>query len=58
MDIFLARDLTIGVAQPEDDEQITMRFFALSKVVKMIAKKQIIDGKTIAATFWMRDKLR
>jgi ADP-ribose pyrophosphatase len=58
MDIFLARDLKIGVAQPEDDEQITMRFIALSKVVKMIDKKQIIDGKTIAATFWLREKLR
>jgi ADP-ribose pyrophosphatase len=58
MDIFLARDLTIGVAQPEDDEQITMRFVPLGKVVQMIDKKQIIDGKTIAATFWLRDKLR
>jgi hypothetical protein len=41
-----------------DDEQITMRLVPLSKMVKMIDRKQIIDGKTIAAAFWLRDKMR
>ena len=58
MDIFLARDLIQGKASPMDDEQITMRFVPLSKLVKMIDKKEIIDGKTIAATFWLREKMR
>jgi ADP-ribose pyrophosphatase len=58
MDIFLARELTFGQASPMDDEQITMRLVALSKVVKMIARRQIIDGKTIAGALWLRDRMR
>lgn len=58
MDIFLARDLTIGQASPMEDEQITMRFVPLSKLVKMIERKQVIDGKTISAVYWWREKMR
>src|SRR3954470_21032972 len=36
MDIFLAEGLTLGAAQPEEDEQITMRFVPLREALKWV----------------------
>jgi ADP-ribose pyrophosphatase len=58
MDIYLARELTLGVAEPEDDEQITFRFVPLSRVLRMIASTKIVDAKTIAGVLWFREQLR
>src|SRR5579864_1146262 len=57
MHVFLARKLSPGKARPEDDERITVRFFPLQQAVKMALSGKIIDGKTLAALFWLEKKL-
>lgn len=54
MAIYLARDLKRGKAQPEEDEVIRKRFFALSDAVRMVANKRIEDAKTIAGIFFLK----
>jgi ADP-ribose pyrophosphatase len=58
MQVFLARELRKGRAQPEEDERITVRFFPLSQAVKMAITGKIIDAKTIAPLLWFERKLR
>jgi ADP-ribose pyrophosphatase len=53
MAIYLARDLTRGPAQPEDDENIKTRFFPLSTVIQMAVSGRLLDGKTIAGVLWL-----
>ena len=54
MAIYLARDLSRGKAQPEDDEAIRIRFVPLSDVVHKIMSGKIRDGKTIAGVLWFQ----
>lgn len=49
MQVFLAEDLTVGVATPEEDESIDVAAIPLSKVLKMIAKGKVLDGKTLVS---------
>jgi len=58
MAIYLARDLTRGDAQPEEDEMIALRFFPLSRVVRMAMNGTLRDGKTIAAVLWYERRQR
>ncbi len=58
MAIYLARGLTQGAAQPEEDEMIAKRFFPLSRAVQMTMNGAIRDGKTIAAILWYERSLR
>lgn len=58
MHVYLARGLKKGKAQPEDDERISVRFFPLKQVRKMALAGKIIDGKTLAALFWLEEKFR
>jgi len=53
MSIYLARDLTLGTAQPEDDEVIEISTVPLGKAVSMIMRGQIQDAKTIAGVLWL-----
>src|SRR5262244_2035369 len=57
MEVFLARQLTKGKAQPEEDERIAIRFFALPQAVKMAMTGKIKDAKTLASLFWLENKL-
>jgi ADP-ribose diphosphatase len=57
MSIYLASDLKAGIAQPEDDERITTRFFPLSRAKQMALKGAIRDAKTIAGIFWLASKV-
>jgi len=57
MEVFLARQLTKGKAQPEEDERIAVRFFPLPQAVKMATTGKIKDAKTLASLFWLGDKL-
>jgi ADP-ribose pyrophosphatase len=54
MDVFLADGLTLGAAQPEEDEQITMRFVPMQEALRWVAKNQIRDAKTIAGLLWLK----
>jgi ADP-ribose diphosphatase len=58
MQVYLARDLTKGAAQPEEDERITARFFTLKQVLSMVLSGKIIDAKTLAPLLWLDKKLR
>lgn len=53
MDVFLARDLHQGKAQPEEDEQIEARFFPLKQVLTMMRDGKIVDAKTMTAVLWL-----
>jgi ADP-ribose pyrophosphatase len=53
MSIYLAQGLRPGIAQPEEDEQITTRFFPLSAALRMVSKGLIRDAKTISGVFWL-----
>jgi ADP-ribose pyrophosphatase len=59
MSLYLAQGLTAGVAQPEDDEVITVRFFPLKDAMSMVVRNVIRDAKTISGVLWLsheRDK--
>jgi len=58
MTVYLARGLHKGVAEPEEDERITVRFFPLRQAVQMAMTGKIIDAKTIASLLWLEKKLR
>jgi ADP-ribose pyrophosphatase len=55
MSIFLARGLKPGIAQPEADEMITVRFFTLKTALAMVRKGTIRDAKTISGILWLGD---
>jgi ADP-ribose pyrophosphatase len=56
MQVFLARGLRKGTAQPEEDEKIAIRFFSLPQAVRMAMTGKIIDAKTIAPLLWLAKK--
>ncbi|MCL2659825.1 MAG: NUDIX hydrolase [Acidobacteriaceae bacterium] len=47
MQIYLARDLREGAAQPEEDEKIEVLRIPVSKALRMASNKEIHDGKTL-----------
>jgi ADP-ribose pyrophosphatase len=57
MQVFLARNLKKGKAQPEDDERIATRFFPVAQAVRMATSGKIKDAKTIASLLWLDRKL-
>src|SRR6476660_326782 len=57
MTVYLARGLRKGVAQPEEDERIAVRFFPLRQAVRMAMTGKIIDAKSIASLLWLARRL-
>ena len=53
MEVYLATGLTLGEAQPEDDERIQTRFFPLPAALKMAQNGTIRDAKTLTSLFWL-----
>jgi ADP-ribose pyrophosphatase len=47
MQIFLAEGLTLGDAEPEDDERIDLFLISLSELLRLIDDGVILDGKTL-----------
>jgi ADP-ribose pyrophosphatase len=47
MQIYLARDISVGIAQPEADEQIEILRVPLSRALALMAQNKIHDGKTL-----------
>ena len=47
MQIFLAEGLTLGDAEPEEDERIDLYLISLSEVLRLIDDGAILDGKTL-----------
>jgi ADP-ribose pyrophosphatase len=58
MTVYLASGLKKGIAQPEEDERIAVRFFPLQQAVRMATSGKIVDAKTIASLLWLEKKLR
>jgi len=55
MTIYLATDLTAGVASPMDDERIEASWFPAKEVERAILDGRIVDAKTIIGYFvWTR----
>jgi ADP-ribose pyrophosphatase len=55
MTIYLARGLKAGVAQPEADERIAVKFFPLSEAKQMALHGRIQDAKTISGILWLAE---
>jgi ADP-ribose pyrophosphatase len=53
MNLYFARGLRPGPAQPEADEVIQVRMVPLSTAVRMVMQGTIKDGKTIAGILWL-----
>jgi ADP-ribose pyrophosphatase len=53
MNLYLARGLRAGPAQPEPDEVIQVRMVPLSDAVHMVMRGTIKDGKTISGVLWL-----
>lgn len=58
MAVYMATGLKSGQAQPEEDENITIRFFPLSQAVKMATGGSLRDAKTIASILWLSNRQR
>lgn len=59
MQIFLAEGLTLGEAQPEEDERIDLYLVSLSEVLRLIDAGAILDGKTlIGVQYFARTRKR
>jgi len=58
MEIFLARGLTLGEAQPEADEVIECHLVPLTEAIEMIFSGNIHDGKAIAGVLWLAEAIR
>src|ERR1017187_3703989 len=58
MTVYLARGLTAGDAQPEEDESIECQLTPLSEALAMVRSGEICDGKTIASVLWLAENLR
>lgn len=53
MSLYLARELQSGMARPEEDELIEVRFFPLSQALGMVKSGIIRDAKTICGVLWL-----
>jgi ADP-ribose pyrophosphatase len=58
MSVYLASDLTLGNAEPEDDEVIEISLVPLRKAVSMVIDGTIQDAKTIAGVLWLDHQFR
>jgi len=58
MYIYLATGLTLGKAEPEEDEFIESHWISLSAVIEMIARGEIVDAKTACSVLWLKENLK
>jgi ADP-ribose pyrophosphatase len=58
MAIYLATGLSLGKAEPEEDEMIQTRMVPLRSALAMVMDGTIRDGKTISSVLWLEHALR
>jgi ADP-ribose pyrophosphatase len=58
MTVYLAEDLTLGDAEPEDDEVIEISLVPIRRAIAMVTDRAIQDAKTIAGVLWLDHHLR
>jgi ADP-ribose pyrophosphatase len=56
--IFLARELTVAPRELDHDEVINVERIALDEALRMVARNEIVDAKTIAALHLTREFLQ
>ena len=56
MTIYLAENLTAGVATPMDDERIETRWFTASEVEQMIDTGKLYDAKSIVGFYRLKSR--
>lgn len=57
MHFFLAENLTPATAAKDEDEELEVHEFSLREIGKMIQGGKIIDGKTIAGYYLLKERL-
>lgn len=50
--VFIARELSVGKASPEQDESLKRVSMSLDQALRMMRRDKIRDAKTIAAMLW------
>lgn len=58
MNLYFARGLRPGPAQPEPDEVIHIRMTPLADAVRMVMRGAIKDAKTICGILWLNQSLK
>ena len=58
MTIFLATNLTLGEAQPMEDERIETRWFTAREIEDAIDSEEIVDAKSMLGYFFWKRSLR
>ena len=56
MNVYLARGLRAGTAQPEADELIQQRLVSLKNAVRWVMSGTIRDAKTISGVLWLSEQ--
>lgn len=55
MTIFLAKEITVGEAEPMEDERIQTRWFTAREIDELIRSRKILDAKTMIGFLrWQR----
>ena len=57
IDLYLARELGIASATPDEDEVIRVERVSFAEAMRMVRDGEIVDAKTIAALYRARDLL-
>jgi ADP-ribose pyrophosphatase len=52
MQVFLAEDLTAGLAQPEEDESFELQFVPMGELLRLVGEGKILDGKTLISVMY------
>ena len=55
MHVYLASELTPGVAQKDEDEDFELGVFSLAQLGAMIRSGKIVDGKTLIGYFYLKN---
>lgn len=55
--LYLARELSLGESQPDDDEFLNVERYSLDELSSMIFDQKLVDGKTVAAVFMTQQLL-
>ncbi|SHJ48506.1 NUDIX hydrolase [Paramaledivibacter caminithermalis] len=56
--IFLAKDLIVDVAQPDEDEYIEIEKYDIDELIEKINKEEIKDAKTIISILYIKNYLK
>lgn len=56
--IFVAKDLVMDIAQPDEDEYIEIEKYEIDELIEKISKEEIKDAKTITSILYIKNFLK